>query len=130
MAESQKVEITGLNEVVRDLRRLKEKDTLKAIRAANFDAAKLVAEQGKAEVPVRSGKLQRSIRPGATQKKGFVRAGTGVRVPYAGPIHYGWLRHHIRPNPFLYRALDKRIGEVFAAYEKQIDKVIARFNAS
>jgi hypothetical protein len=123
-----KVEITGLNDVLRDLRRLKEKDTLLAIKAANFEAAKVVAKQAGIDVPVRRGTLQRSIKPGATQKTGFVKAGSAVRVPYAGPIHFGWFRRHILPQPFLYKALDKRIGEVYAAYTKQIDKVIERFN--
>jgi hypothetical protein len=123
-----KVQITGLNEVVRDLRRMKQRDILIAIKDANKEAAEKVALQAKVEVPVRSGKLQRSIRPGATQRSGFVKAGSAVRVPYAGPIHFGWFRHHILPQPFLYKALDKRIGEVYAAYERQIEKVIARFN--
>jgi hypothetical protein len=128
MADFNQVKIEGLNEVLRDLRRMKERDTLKAIRQANLDAAKKVAEGAKLEVPVRSGKLQRSIAARATQRAGSVKAGSPVRVPYAGPIHFGWLRHHIRPNPFLYRAVDKRIGEVFEAYQRQIEKVIERFN--
>lgn len=129
MADHAQVKLEGLSEVVRDLRRFGDKDAVAAIKAANLQAARAVAEQGKAEVPVRSGRLQKSIRPGATPRYGLVRAGTGVRVPYAGPIHFGWFRHHILPQPFLYKALDKRIREVYAAYTKQIDKAIERFNA-
>lgn len=128
MAVTEQVRIDGLNDVLRDLRRLKERDTLKAIRQANLDAAKLVAEQGKIEAPRRSGRLAASVGARATQKSGSVKAGSPSRVPYAGPIHFGWFRRHIRPNPFLYRAVDKRIGEVFAAYTKQLDQAIERFN--
>lgn len=123
-----KVKIEGLDDVLRDLRRMKDKDTLNAIKLANRQAAEKVAQQGRVEVPVRKGKLKGSIKPGATAKKGFVRAGTKVNVPYAGPIHFGWFRRHIIPQPFLYRALDKRIQEVFATYQKQIDKVVEKFN--
>jgi hypothetical protein len=129
MADHVKATIEGLGPVLRDLRRLGEVDALKAIKQANLDAAEMVAEAGKAEAPRRSGRLAASIRPSATAKVGMVRAGTAVRVPYAGPIHFGWFRRHIRPNPFLYKALDKRIGEVYAAYTRQIDKAIERFNA-
>lgn len=124
----EEIKITGLNEVLRDLRRMKDKDTLNAIKLANKEAAAKVAVEGQVQVPKRSGRLMRSIKPGATPRYGLVRAGTGVRVPYAGPIHFGWLAHHIRPNPFLYRALDKRIHEVYEAYNKQIEKVISKFN--
>jgi len=130
MAEVNRVEITGLNEVLRDLRRLKDKDTPKAIRAANLDAAKAVVPTAKAEAPRRSGRLAASVGARATAKAGSVKAGSGVRVPYAGPIHFGWWSHGIQPNPFLYRAVDRRIGEVYAAYVKQMEKAIARFNGS
>lgn len=123
-----RIEMENLNEILRDLKKLNEKDIPLAIRQANREAAERVAEQGRAEAPVRSGKLKRTIKAGATNRKGFVRAGTAVNVPYAGPIHFGWFRRHILPNPFLYRALDRRIQEVYAAYQRQIDRVIARFN--
>jgi HK97 gp10 family phage protein len=122
------VQLEGMADVLRDLRKLKEVDTLNAIKAANKEAAELVAEQGRVEVPKKTGRLAGSIKASATQSSASVKAGSVKRVPYAGVIHFGWMRRHIRPRPFLYNALDKRIQEVYAAYNKQIDKAIERFN--
>jgi HK97 gp10 family phage protein len=122
------IQVEGLKENLRDLRKFKEVDTLNAIKAANKEAAELVAEQGRVEVPERSGRLKRSIAVRATQSSASVKAGSGKRVPYAGVIHFGWLRRHIRPQPFLYKALDKRLQEVYEAYNKQIEKAIEVFN--
>lgn len=100
MAETEQARIEGLNEVLRDLHRFGDKDTPKAIRAANKQAAEVVVPTARAEAPRRSGRLAASVAAKATQKYGAVKAGTAARVPYAGPIHFGWFRRHIRPNPF------------------------------
>jgi hypothetical protein len=129
VADHVQAKIEGLGPVIRDLRRFGNKDVPLAIKAANLDAAKAVEPTAKAEAPHRSGRLAASTKATATQKAGALRAGSrGKARLYAGPIHFGWWSHHIKPNPFLYRAVDKRIGEVFKAYEKQIEKAIARFN--
>jgi HK97 gp10 family phage protein len=124
-----KSSVVGLNEVLRDLRRFGDKDTPKAIRAANKAAADLVVPTAKAEAPHKSGDLARSVGAKATARAGSVKAGSRVRVPYAGPIHFGWWSRRIPPNPFLYRAVDKRINEVHAIYVKQIDQAIGAFKA-
>jgi len=61
---------------------------------------------------------------------GVVRMGRKA-VPYAGPVHFGWPNRPnaakgwrggpIRPNPFLYEAMDKRVGEVMAIYSKYLE---------
>jgi HK97 gp10 family phage protein len=122
------VSVVGLDEVLRDLRKLQDKEIPKAIRTANYDAAKLVVPTARGEAPKRTGKLAASVSAKATTRVGSVKAGSRVRVPYAGPIHFGWWKRHIKPNPFLYRAVDKRIGDVYRQYEKQLEKAIARFN--
>jgi hypothetical protein len=40
------------------------------------------------------------MRSSGTQGAAIVRAG-GARVPYAGPIHWGWPRRHITARPWL-----------------------------
>lgn len=128
MAEHETIKIEGLNEVLRDLRRFGDKEAPKAIRQANKKAAEIVVPTAKAEAPRRSGRLAASVAARATARYGAVKAGTAARVPYAGVIHFGWFRHHIAPNPFLYRAVDKRIGEVYAAYERQMNQAIDAMN--
>ena len=53
----------------------------------------------------------------------MVRAGF-ARVPYAGPIHFGWRKRNIQPQPFLYEALDKRRNEVFDRYNKEVRNIL------
>jgi len=76
-------------------------------------------------VPVRTGRLRASVRVLASQRRGQVAAGK-KSVPYAGPIHFGWRAHNIAPNPFLYKALDKRRNEVIRSYERSVDKVVRK----
>ena len=57
--------------------------------------AEIVARQAKYEVPVRTGRLRSTIRTRSTLTQGRVVAGM-ARVPYAGPIHFGW---PTRPDP-------------------------------
>jgi hypothetical protein len=54
-----------------------------------------------------------------------VKAG-GRLVPYAGPIHFGWPRHNIAPNPFIYDALDDRKAEVIDKYEAHIEALVEK----
>src|SRR3569832_45453 len=65
------------------------------------DAADEVATLARQLVPYRTGTLARTIRTGATARSATVKAG-GRRAPYAGPIHFGWRRRQINPQPFLW----------------------------
>ncbi len=89
----------------RELRRtLKEAGIdLSNLRNVHRQAAEVAALASRGQAPQRTGKLAASIRAGATQRAGIVRAGF-ARVPYANPIHWGWPAHHITGNPFLTRA--------------------------
>ena len=69
---------------------------LKDLRDINEQAAQIVAPAAKALAPQRSGRLAKSIRAGATQKAGVVRAGNNGKVKYAGVINYGWPKHNIK----------------------------------
>jgi len=82
-------------------------------------AAIPVAATGRDLAPKLSGRLAGSVRPGGSQRGAVVRAGRGA-VPYAGVIHFGWPRHNIRPQPFLYEAIDRRRDDVVRAYETGI----------
>lgn len=127
------IEVEGAKETRRKLRDLE--GGLKDLKAAHKEAAELVAKQAAFLVPVRKGRLQASIRASGTQREGVVRAGT-ARVPYAGPIHFGWPTRPnkqrgwrggpIRPQPFIYDAMDRRIGEVLRVYEDRVEELIRR----
>lgn len=118
----ERIEVKGLRALSRDLRRI-DAELPRRLRAAAKEAADDVAATAKTLVPVRSGALQRSIRPGATQRGANVKAGQ-VTVPYAGVIHFGSVRHLIRPQPFLYDALDARRDEVVERFASQVEALV------
>ncbi|MFT4010868.1 MAG: hypothetical protein QM655_12600 [Nocardioidaceae bacterium] len=49
------------------------------------------------KLPMRTGKLRRSARPNRAKATARVQIG-GARVPYAGPIVWGWPKRHIKPS--------------------------------
>lgn len=118
--------IDGLREVQRDLRKL-GKDTRTEMKATHQRAAEIVVAGAKRLVPVRTGALANSIRAMATNTSGRVRVGK-ASVPYAGPIHFGWPAHNIKPNPFIYDALDPRRDEIVGLYEERIDQLIRKYD--
>lgn len=118
--------VDGLDRLARLLRDA-DADLLEELKAGNRDDAELVAGTARTLVPRRTGLLERTIRAGATRKSGVVRAGT-KRVPYAAPIHFGWPRRHIAPQPFLYDALDRRRRELIDLYQKRVQTVVDKVN--
>lgn len=77
---------------------------MQQLKDAHRLVATTVATRGLAQAPVGpSGKLAKTVRPGATVKAAIVRAGK-KNVPYAGPIHWGWPKRNIEAQPWLYEA--------------------------
>lgn len=126
------IEVEGARELRRKLRDVE--GSAADLKAAHKAAADIVAEQARFEVPVRSGRLKATIRPLASKTRAQVAAGRGKQVPYAGPVHFGWPTRPnrqkgwrggpIRPQPFLYDAVDRRQGEVLRAFDRHIDRII------
>lgn len=73
---------------------------LENLKSVNREAAEIAKGGVTARTPVKTGRLKRSIRVGATRRAGVIRAGSKA-VPYAGPINYGWPAHHIKPRLFV-----------------------------
>lgn len=122
MAVSPTFQIEGLNKLLRALEQLDQeaKDSFKEV---GFKVAEIVAQQGRQEVPVRSGRLKDSIRPAKSARGAKVRAGS-KRIPYAGVIHFGWQDRNIwPPNQFLYRAIDKKVDKAADMYLEQVYKI-------
>jgi len=114
------IHIEGLNKLRRALEKLDDQ-AADDFKQAGFDAAGIVAKEGKRQAPVVTGRLRESIRPAKIKSGAKVYAGKKA-VPYAGPIHFGWFRRNILPNPFLYRAADRRVQEVLDTYLAQVYK--------
>ena len=86
----------------------------------------MVVPAAKQLAPVRSGRMAASIRAAAVRTGGRVRVGNSS-VPYAGPIHFGWPARRIKPQPFVYEALDPRRDEVAEVYAKRLNELIVRY---
>ena len=94
------------------------------IKAAGNDAGEIVAREARNLVPVRSGNLRNSIRTSKALNKVSVSAGNNGKVPYANPIHWGWFKRNIKPQPFFIKALGITRDEVYQNYYRNITKLI------
>jgi len=119
------IQVENLRDLQRQLRSI-DRDLGKELRKANKSAAEIVAEQAVKEAPRRSGRLAKSVGALVGQRDAKVKAGSAARVPYAGPIHFGWAARGIKPNPFLYRALSKTSEQAKEVYRTKIDALARR----
>ncbi len=95
------------------------------IKQAGAEAGELVANEARTLVPVRSGALRNTIRVSKALNKVSVSAGNNGRVPYANPIHWGWFKRNILPQPFFVKALGLTRNQVYQNYYQSLDKLIA-----
>jgi hypothetical protein len=102
------VRVENLTATVRALQKLGvEVQDLKDVFAGiAAEGARLAS----AAAPHRSGKLRASIRGNKAKNKAVVIAGR-ARVPYAGPMNYGWKKKNIRGTMFLQKA-DSQLSEI------------------
>jgi len=128
----QPVRIEGVQELRKKIRGITDdldRDGAKgALKDLNLDAAKVVEGKATAIIPRRTGKLASTLRAAGTQRQARVRAGYRRQgFNYAGPIHFGWYAQGIRPQPFLYDALDARRNQVLEVYDAGIDRLIKQY---
>ena len=121
-AGSLHAQVKGASQLVRTLR--KAGYDLDKLKPANRAAADIVIQEALRRVPRRTGKLAGTLRSGATRKAGVVRAGT-KRVPYAGPIHWGWPQRHIKAQPYLIDAAKATEDKWALKYKEAVDQAIA-----
>ena len=100
-----------------------------AIKDAGKESGELVASEARSLAPVRTGALRDSIRVGATARgKITILAGNNrtskSAVPYANPIHWGWFKRHIRPQPFFVKALGYTRAEIYENYITKMGTLI------
>lgn len=127
----EQVRVEGLRELQRDLRRV-DTGLPRELRQAGLAAAEVVAQQARVLVPVRSGRLQRTIKARAQQRGASVKAGTAKTVPYAGVTEFGGAvpagsgtAHHT-PRPFMYPALEQSRDRAIDRYTDAVRALISR----
>lgn len=126
------IKVTNLREINKALKAVGAPN--EAIKKAGKESGELVASEARGLVPVRTGALRNSIRVGATARgKITVLAGNNRKsksgVPYANPIHWGWFKRNIKPQPFFVEALGYTRAEVYENYFSQMEKLIVTESA-
>jgi HK97 gp10 family phage protein len=131
MANDITIQVEGLSELRRSLKRL-SKEAPKQLREANLAAAETIVRSALPNVPVRTGRLKRTVKALATQTASRMKAGSGT-VPYAAAVHWGTGPrpgergpHNIRRRAFLWDAREKLLREVRDEYEKELEALIDR----
>lgn len=115
------VRIDGLPRLRRALRELV--GDVEDLKDANAAAAAIVAAAAAARAPHRTGRLAASVRGNRAVGRASVAAG-GARLPYAGPVHYGWPAHGIEANPFITDAAEATESQWLDAYASAITKAV------
>jgi HK97 gp10 family phage protein len=124
MTDASGIKVDGLKDLNRALKEIGYPQ--KEISAAAKLAGEATVAEARNLVPVRSGKLRDTIRLAATARGVTIRAGNNTTVQYANPIHWGWFKRHIKPNPFFAKALGYTRQEIYDNYYKQMDDLIKR----
>lgn len=102
---------------------------LEDLKPVNGEAAKIVEQAARSAVPTRTGRLRMTLRSAATKRSGVIRAGNNRKnggVPYANPIHWGWLARGIKPNPWLSRTAQKTEPQWYAKYKTFTERVLGK----
>lgn len=123
MSNASGIKIKGYKSGIKALQAIGIPDA--EIKQAGSDAGEAVARQARDLVPVRSGKLRNTIRVSKALTKVSVSAGNNGKVPYANPIHWGWFKRNIKPQPFFVKALGITRDEVYQNYYRRLDTMIA-----
>lgn len=120
-----RVRVEGLKETIR---------ALEQAGAATADMKDLMHEIGlivtrsaATRVPVKSGRLRRSLRAGRGKTKAVARAGS-ARLPYAPIIHYGWPARSIPARPFLADAVARNQRQIIDALISGLGDIIDDMN--
>jgi hypothetical protein len=123
MAEPAGVKVKGYKQAIKALQAIGVPAA--EIKAAGSESGELVANQARQLVPVRTGRLRNSIRVSKALNRVSVSAGNNRSIPYANPIHWGWFKRNIKPQPFFVKALGITRDEVYQNYYRTLDRLIA-----
>lgn len=129
------VNVDGLRELRRDLKKAEQVDDLRELRLGLKKAAGVVAAEAKERIPVRSGRARGSVRASTGGSRAYVLGGKKT-VPYYGWLDFGsrsprsgrarsvgpWKGSGDGPSGgrFIYPALDAKADEVARIVEEAV----------
>jgi hypothetical protein len=132
MSDLSSIRVENLNQAIRALQKIGTPTS--EISEAAKQAGEIVASTARTLVPVRSGRLRATIKSKKQARRAIVSAGNNGKVPYAGPIHFGWfydkrnfVQKNIMPNPFFAKALGIKREEVYTTYFENINKLANKY---
>lgn len=116
------VEIANLNSVIRGFKKmgLKTQD----LDGATSKIRNLVLPPAISNAPVKTGKLRSTVRAGKFVNKVEVSVGNNTTVLYANPIHWGWKKKRIEPNPWLIDIRDQKADQVEEIFVTELQKIL------
>lgn len=117
------VQIEGLNRYLRELQGLGLQ--LDDLKGAFSQIARKGAALAARFAPKRTGALAASIRGNRAKNKAIVYAGR-ARVPYAGPINYGWQARGIAPAAYMQKADEAIAPDAPGLLVQEINDAIRR----
>lgn len=95
------------------------------MKAANAKAAATIAAASRARAPSRTGRLAGSVRGNKAVGRAVVMAG-GARLPYGGPIHWGWPARGIGAQPFISDAARATEPSWLPAYLDDLNQILGQ----
>lgn len=96
---------------------------IRELKGVLAQVGSIVAAAGASRAPKLTGALGNSVRSSGTTTSAIVRAGF-ARVPYAGPIHWGWPARGIAANPFLSEAATETEPQWFTVYTDGVEQIL------
>ena len=130
------IKITGLNSVIKDLKKMDMDSRKRQVRAVRNGVNKL--RDGIRKVaPVKSGVLRKNIK--SSVRTYAQRKGVGGAVVVDSPARYwipvefghskGFGGKPVPPKPFVYNTRDRMLPGILNDIEKDIDNVLTRHGA-
>jgi len=105
-------------------------DDLTDLKTVHGQVATVAAGRTRQLVPRISGRLAGTIRAAGTKTAGIVRIGNNTKTRYAGPIHWGWGRRNIQPNPFASDGATDSESTWLPLYLRYIDATLSKIKGT
>jgi hypothetical protein len=130
------IHVDGLKELRRDLNKI-DKALTKEFRAELVDLGREIADDARADVPVRSGRARDSIKAGMSGNNAYVQGGKKT-VPYYAWLDFGGtlrptgrrfntqVRDFRKRGRYLYPAIARNRSKVRARAEAAIEKALRK----
>lgn len=115
--------VEGGRELRRRLRTIE--GGLDDLKAAHREVAQTVTAASRRTAPHRTGRLGQSGRGSGTNTMSVVRYGS-ARIPYAGPIHYGWPARGIVAQPWLLETARRTEPVWLEQYNSAVAELVER----